>query len=221
MMSSMNMAQARHNMIEQQIRPWDVLDQRVLELIDALPRENFVPAAYIKLAYADINIPLDHGQVMMAPKVEARMVQALAIKDTDTILEVGTGSGYVTALLARSGKRVYSVDIYPDVTAAAGRKLAELGIDNVILETGDAVNGWDRHGPYDVIAITGSLPTLPEGFLQSLKIGGRLFVVTGQEPVMEARLITRTSEQGWIEQALFETVLPPLVNAPQPQRFVF
>ena len=221
MMSTMNMAQARHNMIEQQIRPWDVLDQRVLELIEGLPRDKFVPSAYLKLAYADINIPLDHGQVMMAPKVEARMLQALNIKDTDTILEVGTGSGYVTALLARSGKHVYSVDIYPDVAAAAGRKLTELGIDNVTLETGDAVNGWDRHGPYDVIAITGSLPTLPEGFLQSLKIGGRLFVVTGQEPVMEARLITRTSEQGWIEQALFETVLPPLVNAPQPQRFVF
>jgi len=220
-MSSMNMAQARHNMIEQQIRPWDVLDQRVLELIDSLPREEFVPPTYLKLAYADINIPLDHGQVMMAPKVEARMLQALNIKDTDTILEVGTGSGYVTALLARSGKHVNSVDIYPDVTAAAGRKLAEFGIDNLTLETGDAVDGWDRHGPYNVIAITGSLPSLPASFRQSLKIGGRLFVITGQAPVMEARLITRTAEQGWIEQALFETVLPPLVNAPQPQRFVF
>jgi len=221
MMSSMNMAQARHNMIEQQIRPWDVLDQRVLELIDSLPREEFVPPTYLKLAYADINIPLDHGQVMMAPKVEARMLQALNIKDTDTILEVGTGSGYVTALLARSGKHVNSVDIYPDVTAAAGRKLAEFGIDNLTLETGDAVDGWDRHGPYNVIAITGSLPSLPASFRQNLKIGGRLFVITGQAPVMEARLITRTAEQGWIEQALFETVLPPLVNAPQPQRFVF
>jgi protein-L-isoaspartate(D-aspartate) O-methyltransferase len=221
MISTMNMAQARHNMIEQQIRPWDVLDQRVLELIDGLPRDKFVPTAYLKLAYADINIPLNHGQVMMPPKVEARMLQALNIKNTDTILEVGTGSGYVTALLARSGKHVYSVDVYPDFIESAGRKLAELDISNVTLESGDAVNGWDNHAPYDVIAITGSLPVLPDSFLQSLKIGGRLFVVTGQAPVMEAYLITRTAEQGWVKQALFETVLPPLVNAPQPQRFIF
>lgn len=221
MMSTMNMAQARHNMIEQQIRPWDVLDQRVLELIDGLPRDKFVPTAYLKLAYADINIPLNHGQIMMPPKVEARMLQALDIKPSDTILEVGTGSGYVTALLARSGKHVYSVDVYPDFIESAGRKLAELDISNVTLESGDAVNGWDGHAPYDVIAITASLPVLPDSFLQSLKIGGRLFVVTGQEPVMEAYLITRTAEQGWVKQALFETVLPPLVNAPQPQRFIF
>jgi len=217
----MNMAQARHNMIEQQIRPWDVLDQRVLELIDGLPRDKFVPTTYLKLAYADVNIPLDHGQVMMPPKIEARMLQALDIKSSDSILEVGTGSGYVTALLARSGKHVYSVDVYPDFLESAGRKLAELGIGNVTLESGDAVNGWDNHAPYDVIAITGSLPVLPDSFLQGLKIGGRLFVVTGQEPVMEACLITRTAEQGWVKQALFETVLPPLVNAPQPQRFIF
>jgi protein-L-isoaspartate(D-aspartate) O-methyltransferase len=221
MMSTMNLAQARHNMIEQQIRPWDVLDQRVLELIDGLPRDKFVPTAYLKLAYADINVPLNHGQVMMPPKVEARMLQALDIKPSDIILEVGTGSGYVTALLAHSGKHVYSVDVYPDFVESAGRKLAELDISNVTLESGDAVNGWDGHAPYDVIAITGSLPVLPDSFLQSLKIGGRLFVVTGQEPVMEAYLITRTAEQGWVRQALFETVLPPLVNAPQPQRFIF
>jgi len=220
-MSTMNMAQARHNMIEQQIRPWDVLDQRVLELIDGLPRDKFVPTTYLKLAYADVNIPLDHGQVMMPPKIEARMLQALDIKPSDTILEVGTGSGYVTALLARSGKHVYSVDVYPDFVESTGRKLSELGINNVTLESGDAVNGWDSHAPYDVIAITGSLPMLPDSFQQSLKIGGRLFVVTGQEPVMEAYLITRTAEQGWVKQALFETVLPPLVNAPQPQRFIF
>ncbi len=221
MMSNMNMAQARHNMIEQQIRPWDVLDQGVLELIEGLPRDKFVPATYLELAYADINVPLDHGQVMMAPKVEARMLQALAVTDKDLILEVGTGSGYVTALLASCGKRVHSVDIYPDFTQGAGAKLAELGIDNVTLESGDAVAGWDHHGPYDVIAITGSLPSLPDAFLQSLKIGGRLFVITGQAPVMQARLITRTAEQGWNDNILFETVLPPLVNAPQPQRFVF
>ena len=221
MINTINMAQARHNMIEQQIRPWDVLDQRVLELIEGLPRDGFVPKAYLKLAYADINIPLEHGQCMMAPKVEARMIQALDIKNTDAILEVGTGSGYVTALLAKSGRHVYSVEVYPDFIDGAGHKMVDLGIDNVTLEAGDAVGGWDSHGPYDVIAITGSLPSLPDSFMQSLKIGGRLFVITGQAPVMEASIITRTSEQGWGKQTLFETVLPPLVNAPQPQRFVF
>ena len=221
MMTAMNMAQARHNMIEQQIRPWDVLDQRVLELIAGLPRDEFVPNAYVKLAYADINIPLDHGQVMMAPKVEARMLQALNIQPADKILEIGCGSAYVTALLARSGNHVYSVDIYPDLVESARRKLAAQGISNVTLETGDAVNGWNSHGPYDVIAITGSLPALPESFLQELKTRGRLFAITGQAPVMEARLITRTAERGWLEQTLFETELPPLINAPQPQRFIF
>ena len=220
-MTAISMAKARHNMIEQQIRPWDVLDQRVLELIAELPRDAFVPKDFISLAYADINIPLGHGQVMMAPRVEARMVQALNIRNTDSILEIGTGSGYVTALLAHSGKHVRSVDIYPDFTEGARRSLAAHGIDNVILETGDAANGWDNHGPYDVIAVTGSVPLLPDAFRRSLKPGGRLFVITGEAPVMEARLITRTGDQGWTEKALFETVLPPLVNAPQPQRFVF
>jgi protein-L-isoaspartate(D-aspartate) O-methyltransferase len=221
MMTATTMAQARHNMIEQQIRPWDVLDQRVLELIADLPREDFVPKTYLSLAYADINIPLDHGQVMMAPKVEARMVQALNIQASDTILEIGCGSGYVTALLARSGKHVHSVDIYPDFVESTRNKLAVHGIDNVTLESGDAANGWEGHGPYNVIAVTGSLPILPDVLRRALKLGGRLFVVTGDAPVMTARLITRTAEQEWIDKALFETVLPPLVNAPQPRRFTF
>lgn len=220
-MTAMNMAQARHNMIEQQIRPWDVLDQRVLELIASLPRDEFVPNAYVSLAYADINIPLDHGQVTMAPKVEARMLQALNIQASDRILEIGCGSGYVTALLARSGKHVYSVDIYPDFVEGARRKLAAHGITNVTIETGDAVNGWDRHGPCNIIAVTASLPVLPDSFRQSLNVGGRLFVITGTAPVMEARIITRTGEREWSEKVLFETVLPPLVNAPQPQGFIF
>ena len=221
MTTAMNMALARHNMIEQQIRPWDVLDQRVLELIANLPRDAFVPKAYASLAYAYINIPLEHGQVMMAPKVEARMLQALDIHAGDTVLEIGSGSAYVTALLARSGKHVHSVDIYPDFIESARRKLAAHGIGNVHLETGDAANGWDHSGPYDVIAVTGSIPVLPETFRQALRIGGRLFIVTGEAPVMTARLITRTGEQQWTDKALFETVLPPLVNAPRPRRFVF
>jgi len=221
MVTAMNMAQARYNMIEQQIRPWDVLDHRVLGLIADLPRDEFVPKTYLGLAYADINIPLDHGQVMMAPKVEARLVQALNIQGSDTILEIGCGSGYVTALLARSGKQVHSVDIYPDFVEGAGRKLASHGIDNVTLETGDAANGWNDHDPYNVIAVTGSMPILPDALRRALKLGGRLFVITGNTPVMAARLITRTAEQEWIEKTLFETVLPPLVNAPQLRRFSF
>lgn len=216
-----NLALARHNMIEQQIRPWDVLDQRVLELIESLPREEFVPTAYRSLAYADINIPLEHGEVMMAPKVEARMLQALDIQPKDTALEIGTGSGYVTALLARSAKHVYSVDIHAGFVQQAQQKLAAHGIDNVTLEVGDAGGGWDQHGPYNLIAVTGSLPVLPDALRRGLKVGGRLFVVTGDAPVMTALLITRVSEESWTQQALFETVLPPLVNAPQPPRFVF
>lgn len=221
MMSVMNLAQARHNMIEQQIRPWDVLDERVLDLIAALPREKFVPDTYLSLAYADLCLPLEHDQVMMAPKVEARMLQALNIQPPDAILEIGTGSGYVTALLARSGKQVYSVDIYPDFAEAARRKLAEHGIVNVTLETGDAANGWDRHGPYNAIAVTGSVPVLPNTLRLSLKIGGRLFAITGDAPVMAAHLITRVAEREWIDKTLFETVLPPLINVAQPQRFIF
>lgn len=221
MTAAFNLTQARHNMIEQQIRPWDVLDQRVLDLIEQLPREDFVPKAYLTLAYADLNVPVGHDQVMMAPKVEARLLQSLAVRPQDAVLEIGTGSGYLTALLARSARHVYSVDIYPDLVEEAGRRLAAHGIDNVTLETGDAANGWNRHGPYDVVAVTGSLPILPEALRQSLKRGGRLFVIAGEPPVMEARLITRTGEQEWTDKGLFETVLPPLVNAPQPRRFTF
>lgn len=216
-----NLTQARHNMIEQQIRPWDVLDQRVLDLIEALPREGFVPKTYLTLAYADLNIPLAHDQVMMAPKVEARLLQSLAVRPQDVALEIGTGSGYLTALLARSARKVYSVDIYPDLVEEAGRRLVAHSIDNVMLETGDAANGWDHHAPYDVIAVTGSLPILPDALRRSLARGGRLFVITGEAPVMEARLITRTGEQEWTDKGLFETVLPPLVNAQPPRRFTF
>ena len=221
MTATVNLAQARHNMIEQQIRPWDVLDQRILDLIEQLPREDFVPKAYLSLAYADLNIPIGHDQVMMAPKVEARLLQSLAVRPQDTALEIGTGSGYLTALLSRSARQVYSVDIYPDLVEEAERKLAAHGIDNVMLETGDAAHGWGGHGPYDVIAVTGSLPLLPDALRESLKPGGRLFVVTGEAPVMEARLITRLADQAWTDKTLFETVLPPLVNATPPRRFTF
>lgn len=217
----MDLDTARFNMIEQQIRPWEVLDQRVLDLIAEVPREAFVPEAFQALAFADIQIPLPHGQVMMTPKVEARMLQALAIEAEDRILEIGTGSGYVTALLARSGRQVISVEYFPDLSAAAGEKLNRQGIYNVRLEVGDASKGWPALGPYDVIAVTGSVPVLDVALQEQLAPRGRLFVVVGQAPVMEARLITRVGEGQWACESLFETVLPPLIGIPRPSAFHF
>ena len=218
-MSEMNLDQARFNMIEQQIRPWEVLDQRVLDLLSTVPREDFVPEAYRNLAFADINIPLGEGQVMMAPKVEARILQALNLQDDETVLEVGTGSGYVTALLANLAKQVISVDINPDMTRQAGEKLVAHGISNVTLETGDAARGWDAHAPYDVIVITGSLPLLSDNFKQALRVGGRLLAIVGDSPAMGVQLITRVGNAEWAQETLFETDLPALINAPQPERF--
>ena len=218
-MSEMNLDQARFNMIEQQIRPWEVLDQRVLDLLSTVPREDFVPEAYRNLAFADINIPLGEGQVMMAPKVEARILQALNLQDDETVLEVGTGSGYVTALLANLAKQVISVDINPDMTRQAGEKLVAHGISNVTLETGDAARGWDAHAPYDVIVITGSLPLLADNFKQALRVGGRLLAIVGDSPAMGVQLITRVGDAEWAQETLFETDLPALINAPQPERF--
>jgi protein-L-isoaspartate(D-aspartate) O-methyltransferase len=217
----MNVEQARFNMIEQQIRTWEVLDERVLSVLAEIPREKFVPEEHSKLAFADLSIPLPHGEEMMPPKVEARMLQTLSVRPDDVVLEVGTGSGYTTALLAAMAKQVYSVEIHPDLSASAQAKLAAMGIRNVTLDVGDAALGWDKHAPYDVIAITGSCPTLPDWYKNSLKIGGRMFVVVGERPIMEAMLITRTGDNAWSQESLFETDLRALVNAPRPQHFVF
>ena len=219
-MSEMSFEQARFNMIEQQIRPWEVLDQRVLDVMAQTPREDFVPPLYRQLAFADVAIPLGHNQVMMMPKVEARMLQGLAVQATDRVLEVGTGSGFITACLARLGDTVVSVDILPEFTQAARRKLPFHGIKNVVLHTGDAVYRWGDQR-YDVIAITGSLPTLPEQWPKQLTIGGRLFVVVGEPPIMEALLITRLSEHEWTRDSLFDTELPPLLNVTRPLVFEF
>ncbi len=219
-MMDVNLEQARFNMIEQQIRPWEVLDQGVLDLLMRVPREDFVPPRYRNLAFADMNIPIGHDQVMMAPKVEARLLQALDVQPDDVVLEVGTGSGYLTALLAHLGRHVYSVEIFEDLSAAAGERLAAHGLDNVTLDTGDAARGWSRHGPYDVIVLTGSVPVLEETWKRDLAPDGRLFAIVGEPPVMNARLVTRVAENEWASEDLFETLLPPLVNAPRPQRFV-
>ena len=216
----MNIEQARFNMVEQQIRTWDVLDQQVLDLMAEVPREDFVPAAYRNLAFADTCIPLEHGQSMMVPRVEARMLQALQVERDDRILEVGTGSGFVTALLARLGGHVTSIEIVDALGSSARAKLEAHGIENVDLYTGDASHGWERAAPYDVIAVTGSLPVPEDSFQNTLAIGGRLFVVVGREPAMQALLITRNSESQWASECLFETVLPPLVGVDEPERFV-
>lgn len=212
---------ARFNMVEQQIRPWEVLDQRVLDLLLQVRREDFVPAAYREVAFADMEIPLGHGEKMLQPKLEARMLQELELKETDRVLEIGTGSGYMTALLARLGGHVYSVEIIPEFTAPAARLLEKAGINNITLEVGDGARGWDRHAPYDAVVLTGSVPILPESFKRSLSPGGRLIAVVGEPPVMEAQLITCVSSGVYNTVGLFETCIAPLRNALQPKRFVF
>jgi protein-L-isoaspartate(D-aspartate) O-methyltransferase len=221
MKPQIDIERARFNMVEQQIRPWEVLDQEVLDLLIAVRREEFVPAQYPSLAFVDTEIPLGHGEKMLAPKIEARMMQALAVKPGDRVLEVGTGSGYMTALLAKRGAHVYSVEIIPEFSAQAVAKLKAHDIDNVTLEVGDAARGWVRHAPYDVIVLTGSVPVLADAFERSLNPGGRLLAVIGEAPAMEARLITCTAPDTYNSIGLFETCIPALRNAPQPERFVF
>ncbi len=220
-MNQSEIEQARFNMIEQQIRTWDVLDQRVLDVMNSVPREQFVPEHYRSLAFADTSIPLGHEQVMMAPKLEGRLLQALAITADDSILEIGTGSGYLTACLARLGKHVTSIDITADFTTAAAAKLEAQGISNVTLETFDAAEGIESDKRYDVIAVTGSLPLLQQQFQKNLAVGGRLFIITGSLPIMEANLITRVDENHWSSECLLETCIPPLLHAVRPQAFVF
>jgi len=219
-MTQIDIEQARFNMIEQQVRPWDVLDQRVLDVMSATPREDFVPERYRSLAFADINIPLGHDQVMMAPKTEGRLLQVLDVQAGDSVLEIGTGSGYLTACLSRLGNHVTSVEIFPEFREAAAAKLAAHGFRNVTLRDADAANGIGSDTRYDVIAVTGSLPLLHRQFHDNLSVGGRLFVITGMPPVMEALLITRIDERNWSRESLFETSLPPLLHAEQPQQFV-
>jgi len=212
---------ARYNMVEQQIRPAEVLDPRVLNVVAETPREDFVPDQYKGLAYSDIHIPLDYGQIMLKPVQEARFLQALDIQPSDKVLEVGTGSGYMAALLAKLADRVVSVEIVPELAQQAKTRLVAHGLDNVIVETGDAATGWRKNAPYDVIVVTGSMPILAENLKSQLAMNGRLCVTVGKAPVMTVYLITRIGEDQWHEEALFETVIPPLQNVQQPETFVF
>ena len=217
----MNVEQARFNMVEQQIRPWEVLDQDVLDLLYVVPREEFVPEKHRALAFSDLQIPLGENECMWEPKLEARVLQELDVHKADRVLEVGTGSGYLTALLAHRAAHVYSVEIKPALAAFGRHNLERHGTSNVTLETGDAARGWERHAPYHVIVLTGSTPVLPQAFLEQLEIGGRLFAVVGEAPAMTARLVSCTAPGAFHSVDLFETVVAPLVNAEQPVRFRF
>jgi len=214
-----NVELSRNNMIEQQIRPWDVLDQRVLELLRKVRRELFVPPARQAMAFMDIEIPLGHGAFMWQPKLEARALQALKVKGADRVLEVGTGSGYLAALLSRLAAHVTSVEIVPELHAFAVNNLQAHHIDNVKVELGDAAQGWP--GTYDVIVLTGSVPVLPEAIQNGLKPGGRLFAIVGDAPAMQAKLITCERPGVFVSANLFETNIAPLQNALQPERFEF
>lgn len=219
--STTDLELARFNMVEQQIRPWEVLNQGVLDLLYIVKREEYVPTPYRALAFADMEIPLGHGEVMMSPKMEARILQEIAVKKEETVLEVGSGSGYMTALLAHYARYVYSIEIRPELKTMAERNLSAHGITNVNVALGDAAHGWATHSPYDVIVLTGSTPILPSTFLQQLKTGGRLFAIVGDPPIMEAQLITRLQGDVYKNLSLFETCIKPLINATQPERFVF
>ena len=217
----MNLEQARINMVEQQIRTWEVLDQDVLDLLYLVPREEFVPQQYRALAFSDLEIPIGEGERMWQPKMEARVVQELRLKKADRVLEVGTGSGYLTALLAHRAAKVHSIEFKPALAALGRRNLERHNADNVILATGDAARGWAKHAPYDVIVLTGSSPVLPQGFLEQLAPGGRLFAVIGEAPAMNARQIICTGPGAYATSDLFETVIAPLANCEHPPRFQF
>lgn len=216
----MNIEQARFNMIEQQIRPWEVLDPAVLDLLFVVKREDFVPQAYRSLAFADLEVPLGNGQVMLAPKVEARLLQELGVKKTDKVLEVGTGSGYMAALLAARAEQVTTVELLPELAQAARQNLERAGVANVTVETGNGLTGWPQKGPYDVIVISGSVPVLPSDVLKQLKVGGRLVAIVGEAPVMEAQMVTCTAEGVFNTVNLFETVVPALTGVTK-SRFEF
>lgn len=220
-MQAIDLEQARTNMIINQVRAWEVLDEHVLATLRQVPREQFVAPQHRALAFADMMLPLGDGEVMFAPKYEARFLQGLAPRPHDRVLEVGTGSGYMAALLAACAGRVTSVDINAGFVEQAGARLRTLGFDNVTLATGDASAGWPQGGPYDVVMISGSLPVFPEELRDHVKPGGRIGVVIGSEPAMEALIYRNVGRGRWETESMFEMVVPPLRNARQIQRFVF
>ncbi|MFL6651746.1 MAG: protein-L-isoaspartate O-methyltransferase family protein [Sulfurifustaceae bacterium] len=220
-MQAIDFETARRKMLDQQIRPWDVTDERVLGVIACTRREEYVPEEYRALAYIDMSIPLGFGQVMLAPKLEARLLQTLGARSKDKVLEIGVGSGHVAALLSGLSSHVDAVEIIPPLAERATEKLTAHGIRNITVEVGDASRGWEKHAPYDRILVTGSVPILPAGLREQLAPGGRLVVVVGRAPAMEVLRIDRVNAESWKTTSLFETVIPSLTNAPEPPRFVF
>lgn len=221
----MDIEKARFNMIQQQIRPWEVLDPGVLDLLSIVKRETFVPEIHKDLAFADLEIPLgipgDSGKVMLPPKIEARMLQELNLKTTDKVLEIGTGSGYMAALMAAKAEFVHSVEIDPALVDMARNNLKQAGVANVGVDLGDGAHGWPLYAPYDVIVLSGSVPELPQTILRDLKVGGRLVAVVGSLPTMHLQLITRTGEDAFNTINVLETVIAPLTNVVQRNQFVF
>jgi protein-L-isoaspartate(D-aspartate) O-methyltransferase len=211
---------ARQQMVDQQIRTWEVLDPRVLDVFASVPREAFVPPAYRDLAFADASIPIGYGQSMLAPKLQGRILQALAVTAKDSVLEVGSGSGYLSACLALLSSSTHSIDIHPELTKTAAVNARKVPSASVNFETRDACSGAAL-GDYDVIAVTGSLPVYDSRFERALRIGGRLFAVVGSAPVMDAILVRRVDDAEWIRESLFETVIDPLLNAAAAPKFVF
>jgi protein-L-isoaspartate(D-aspartate) O-methyltransferase len=217
----MNIEQARFNMIEQQIRPWNVLDQDVLDLLLVVKREQFVPPAHKALAFADTEIPLPGGESMFTPKIEARILQEVQVKKHENVLEIGAGSGYMAALLAHKARHVTTVEIRPELKAMAEVNLAQAGIANVTVELGNGAQGWATGAPFDVIVISGALEALPEAFLKQLKVGGRIAAIIGQAPVMTSQIVTRVSETAYDTVKVFETNVKPLADAATHTRFTF
>ena len=217
----MDVEKARFNMVEQQIRPWEGLDADVQELLYAVKREEFVPAEFAALAFADADIPIGLGARIPSPKLAARALQVLKVRKSDKVLEIGSGSGYMAALLAAHGERVWSVEIVPALAELARGNLARQNIGNVTVEVGNAAAGWSGRAPYNVIMVSGSLPSLPPELLAQLKVGGRLFAVVGQSPAMTAQLVTRVAEDSYVTDSLFETELEALIDTPRRGQFVF
>lgn len=217
----MNIEQARFNMIEQQIRPWNVLDQDVLDLLVVVKREDFVPAAYKTLAFVDTEIPLPGAEAMFTPKIEARILQEVAVKKHENVLEIGAGSGYMAALLAHKARHVTTVEINPELKDLAASNLANAGVSNVTVELGNGAEGWDKGAPFDVIVISGALESLPEAFLKQVKVGGRIAAIVGQAPVMSAQVITRVSETAYDTVKVFETNVKMLSTSVKPSHFTF
>ncbi|HET6430752.1 protein-L-isoaspartate O-methyltransferase [Dyella sp.] len=218
---AMNFEQARQNMVENQVRPWEVLDARVLDVLARVRREDFVAPEHRQLAFADVCLPLAHGEVMMKPVLEGRVLQALELTGTERVLEIGTGSGFLTACLAGLSAAVVSVDIHPDLTQTAAARLAAAGVSNAQLESGDAVLSWQPQGPFDVVVLTGAVATLPPRMLSWLVPGGRMLVIRGASPAQQVALLTHEGDGRYRDEVLLETDLPYLLHAEPPRQFVF